>query len=164
MRASAFFFFPKPATDERARTAPVTNYHHKPRTSSAGESGSFYASVLPCSQCRSGEIIGRREQLHRVDGERERKRRGRDWQHMITRAVSSHSSTGAFIIAVASTYGNTTVARLRSHLILEDSVRGRKVVKSGGLCLNQPRGKRETEREGEKRKSGSPKHYPVGER
>lgn len=60
-------------TGERARTGPVTNYHYNAHKF-AGESGTFYFSVFPCSQCRSGEIIGRREQLQRVDTGRERER------------------------------------------------------------------------------------------
>lgn len=91
-------------TGERAQTGPVTNYHNNAHKF-AGESGTFYFSVFPCSQCRSGEIIGRREQLQRVDRGRERERgAGSTWSHW----VSSHWSTGAFIITLATTYGNTT--------------------------------------------------------
>ncbi len=77
-------------TDEKARTGPVTNCHNKAHKF-ASESGTFYFSVLPCSQCRSGEIIGRREQLQRGDRERERERR----RERERKELAAHDHTGS---------------------------------------------------------------------
>lgn len=61
----------KRCTHEPSRSGPAVNCHYRAHKF-AGDSGTFYSSVLPCSQCRSGEIIGRREQLQRERGEGER--------------------------------------------------------------------------------------------
>lgn len=65
----------KRCTHEPSRSGPAVNCHNRAHKF-AGDSGTFYSSVLPCSQCRSGEIIGRREQLQR---ERERERGKVGW-------------------------------------------------------------------------------------
>lgn len=138
----------KRCTHEPARTGLPANCHNKAHKF-ASESGTFYFFVLPCSQCRSGEIIGRREQLQRGDREREKGERKELAAH--DHRLSSHPSTGAFIIALATTYGNTT-RRDCGHTCFwrtQEDPCGKRAAKSEALVIEKSREKA--------------KHHPVGE-
>lgn len=63
---SYYYFLPLVLrrTHKPARSGVAASCRNKTRKL-ASESGTFYSSVLPCSLCRRGEIIGRREQLQK---------------------------------------------------------------------------------------------------
>lgn len=146
--------------DEQAETGLET-YYHKKAHKFASESRTFYSSVLACSQCRSGEIIGRREQLQR--GDRERGERGRGTGSTWSHRLSSHWSTGAFIIALATTYGNTS-KRDCGHTCFwspSENLCVKKDEQIWGTLHRIQRRRRYRERERER--EWHPKRHPVGE-